>query len=72
MMSRLTVISDIRPGDIVLIYGKPRLVVYVGESLVVTGNGRGYRKYWNADQISGIVVRSFKLKPGKTFNGVAG
>lgn len=62
----------IRPGDVVRIYGKPRLVVAVAVHTLTTGNGRGYRKYWTKDQVSEIIVRNFKLKPDRTFDGVIG
>lgn len=62
----------IRPGDIVRINGRPRLVVMVRLNTLITGNGRGYRKYWTKDQVSEIIVRNFKLKPDRTFDGVIG
>lgn len=62
----------IRPGDIVRINGRPRLVVMVRLNTFITGNGRGYRKYWTKDQVSEIIVRNFKLKPDRTFDGVIG
>lgn len=62
----------IRPGDIVRINGRPRLVVMVGLNTLITGNGRGYRKYWTKDQVSEIIARNFKLKRDKTFDGVIG
>ena len=68
----MTYPKDIRPGDIARIYGRPRLVVMVKLNTLVTGNGRGYRKYWTKDQVSEVIARNFKLKPGKTFDGVTG
>lgn len=64
--------QHIRPGDIVRVNGRPRLVVMVQLNTLVTGNGRGYRKYWAKDQVSEIIARNFKLKPGKTFDGATG
>lgn len=61
-----------RAGDVIIVYGKPRLVVCVNGGLITTGSGRGYRKHWTVNQVSRLVFRNFKLKTGKTFNGVIG
>ena len=66
----MTCQKDIRPGDIVMVYGRPRLVLKVKLDTLVTGNGRGYWQYWAKDQVSEVIARNFKLKPGKTFDGV--
>jgi len=63
---------DVRPGDIVNIYGKARLVVFVGGGLLITGKGRGYAKHWTLNEVEGVLARNFKLKSGKSFNGVTG
>lgn len=62
----------IRQNDIVMVNGRPRLVVMVGLNTLVTGYGRGYRKYWTKDQVREVIARNFKLKPGKTFDGATG
>ena len=64
--------NNFREGDVVLIYGKPRLVTYVSGGLVKTGKGRGYSQHWSLNNISRIIVRNFKLKPGRSFDGVTG
>lgn len=71
MLARLPK-NTYRVGDVITVYGKPRLVVFSQGGLITTGNGRGYRKHWTVNQVEGLVVRNFKLKPGKAFNGVTG
>lgn len=64
--------NNFRVGDVVLIYGKKRLVTFVSGGLIKTGSGRGFSKYWTVGNIGSLVVRNFKLKPGFKFDGVTG
>ena len=65
-------VNNFRVGDVVLIYGKKRLVTFISGGLIKTGSGRGFSKHWTTNQINSLVVRNFKLKPGFKFDGVAG
>lgn len=64
--------NNYRPGDVVMVYDKPRLVTEVFGGLVKVGKGRGHSMMLSVSNVTGLVVRNLKLKPGVRFCGVAG
>lgn len=64
--------NNYRPGDVVMVYGKPRLVTESSGGMVKVGKGRGHSMMFSPSNITGLVVRNLKLKPGVSFCGVVG
>lgn len=66
--------NNLKPGDVIMLYGKPRLITEVYGGLIKIGKGRGYVMYINILSVPDgcLVVRNFKLKPGFKFCGVVG
>ena len=63
---------DVRPGDVVLVNGRKRLVTEVAGGMVKLGRGRGHSRYESIHSVETVVVRNLKLKPGVSFCGVVG
>lgn len=63
---------DVRPGDVVLVNGRKRLVTEVAGGMVKLGRGRGHSRYESIYSVEMVVVRNLKLKPGVSFCGVVG
>lgn len=61
-----------RPVDVVIAYGKHRFVTESNGGLVVVGKGRGNVLMLSVNNITGLVARNLKLKPGVKFCGVVG
>ena len=61
-----------RPGDVVIAYGKHRLVTESRGGLVVIGKGRGHTLLLSVNNITALVARNLRLKPGVKFCGVVG
>lgn len=61
-----------RPGDVVIAYGKHRIVTESMGGLVVTGKGRGNVLRLSPSNITCLVARNLKLKSGVKFCGVVG
>lgn len=64
--------NNYRPGDVVMVYGKPRLVTESCGGLVKVGKGRGHSMMLSVSNVTGLVVKNLKLKPGVSFCGVVG
>jgi len=64
--------NTFRPGDVVIAYGKHRLVTESSGGLVVVGKGRGNVLNLSPNNIASLVARNLKLKPGVKFCGVVG
>lgn len=64
--------NTFRPGDVVIAYGKHRLVTESRGGLVVVGKGRGHTLLLSVNNITALVARNLKLKPGVKFCGVVG
>lgn len=63
---------DVRPGDVVLVNGKKKLVTEVAGGLVKLGRGRGHSRFESIYSVEAVIVRNLKLKPGVSFCGVVG
>lgn len=63
---------DARPGDVVLVNGKKKLVTEVAGGLVKLGQGRGNTRYESIYSVEQVIVRNLKLKPGVSFCGMVG
>lgn len=64
--------NTFRPGDVVIAYGKHRLVTESMGGLVIVGKGRGNVLLLSVSNITCLVARNLKLKPGVKFCGVMG
>lgn len=71
-LQRLLPVNKYRAGDVVLAYGKPRLITHSSGGLVVVGKGRGYTMHLSHGNIERLIVRNYRLKPGYSFCGVKG
>lgn len=62
--------NNYRVGDVVIVFGKPRLVTLSEGGLIVVGKGRGNVHNVTPNLIERLVVRNYKLKAGYSFCGV--
>lgn len=66
--------NNLKPGDVIMLYGKPRLITEVCGGFIKIGKGRGHVIHTNILSVPDgcLIVRNLKLKPGFKFCGVTG